>query len=322
MSEHLAHVGAFEDIGRLVLASPDFPEAFTTSLRAAWDVGLMISGARGNHLHAVPILEHYRDRWSSHRGDDAAQAHIAAALGWITHRAADLQMKAIGRQLEGMLGGTSRGTIGEFEVWDTEMEVFQDAVVFREVYDGGRIQPGTPYEPLSPATLAAGMAPHPAAGTVDVDEVEPIIAQAIRRDMLALHHFVGEERDLETWMDRAVTEGQEFTEDLETYFFAYRPPPDRTYEHAEKEVFYLDRVNWYDAGDEVIQWARALQHDTPRPDVPLERAIVMGRTQSQYAQALERGVRYITAAGEYFDGRMEKDALYDTLEIFTPSHRR
>lgn len=321
MSEHLAHIAVFEDTGRLVQASGAFPDAVTESLRVAWDLGLTTSGARGNHLHAVPILEHYRGRGGAAPASEDEAAHIAAALGWLTHRAADLQMKAIGRQLVAMLGGEERGRIGDFEVWDTEMEVFQDAVVLREVYDGGRIQPGTPYEPLSPATLAPEMAPHPAAAAVNVGEVEPLLAHEIRRGMLTLHSFVDRERDLDAWMDRAIEEGQDFTEDLTTYFFAYQPPAGRTYEHAEKDFFYLDRINWYDAGDEAIRWARALQRGTAQPAVPLQEAVDAARTQSQYAQALYRGYQNVRAAADYLEGRIDKDALYDAVEIFNANHR-
>lgn len=320
MSEHLTHIAVFEDCARLVQASDAFPEAFRESLHAYWDAGLLASASRGNHLFAVPFLEKYRDRWNDRPSDGSVEAAIAAAIGWITHRAADLQMKPLSWEFEARLKNDP-SPLGDVDVFDDEFEIYQDAVTFREVYDGGRIQPGTPYEPLSSATLAVHMESHPAVEAVDVAHVEPLFAAQVQHDLLLAQSFTTAEKSLEAWIDTFAGRLNGFTEDLQVYITASQPPPNRNQEHATKMVYYIDRVNWYNAADDVIRWARALQRGLPPPATPLDEAITMGRTQSQYAQALHRCYNYLLAAGAFFDHRMEKDVLYDALENFNPSHR-
>lgn len=313
MSEHLTHIAVYEDLARLVIASDGFSRAFRESLERAWDAGLLTAASRGNHLYAVPFLEEARTRW---QGPGEVERRIAAAIGWITHRAADLQMKPLGRELEAHLAANPDPLPG-VGINDTEFEIYQDAVTFREVYDGGRVQPGTPYAPLSPATLAPAMASHPAAAAVDVAQVEVLLATQVQHDLLRLHTFTDREQALDAWIDAFLGRVQGFTEDLEVYVDSYQEPD------PVKMIYYMDRINWYDAGDEVIRWARALQRGTePPPGVPVEEAVRMGRTQSQYAQALHKGMHFLSAANAFFEHRMEKSDLYDTLEIWPEDHRR
>ena len=320
MSEHLTHIAVFEDCARLVLASDAFSEPFKESLRTQWDAGMLASASRGNHLFAVPLLEKYRERWRNRPGDGSVETRIAAALGWICHRAADLQMKPLEGEMEARMEQDAN-PLGEIDVSSTEFEIFQDAVAFREVYDSGRIQPGSPYAPLSAATLAYGMQPHPASEAIDVLQVEPLFAAQVQQDLLLAQSFARSEQDLATWIDTFAGRLNGFTEDLQVYIRAFQPSPERSQEHAVKMVYYIDRVNWYNAADDVIRWARALQRELAPPSLSLEAAITMGRTQSQYAQALHRGYTYLLAAQDFFEGRMEKDAVYDAIEIYNPSHR-
>lgn len=313
MSEHITHIAVYEDVARIAQHTDRVAEPLKTSLRNAWDVGLFASSSRGVHLVSVPMLEKYRDQWDGHQPGDGVEERIAAALGWLLHRAADMQMKALE---ELFLAEMAEERPNPFGFYKDEFEIYQDAVAFREVYDGGRIQPDSPYSPLSPATLAYHMAPHPATIAVDVAAIEPLIAGQINIRLLDLHQSaVAQRSDLRDWMNTFFYRRQRFAEPLPVYIEAYQNPV------REKMAHYMARWNWYDAGDALIRWARALQRNTPPPDIPLEDAIVASRTQSQYAQALHLALVYLEAAGDFFNYRIDKPTFHDIVENYVEEWR-
>ncbi len=97
MSEHITHIAVYEDCARIILNTDRFCKAFRTCVRNQYDSGIITSGSRGNHLWAVPIFEKYRDGWKQDEQDVKIQQQIAGAIGWLTHRASDLQMKPLWR---------------------------------------------------------------------------------------------------------------------------------------------------------------------------------------------------------------------------------
>lgn len=118
MSEHITHIAVYEDCSRMILNSKRFCEAFRTCIKNQYDSGIFASGSRGNHLWAVPILEKYRDGWKNgERGEDVQQ-QIAGAIGWLTHRASDLQMKPLWRGMKEKDPNFN----------DSEMQIYHDAV--------------------------------------------------------------------------------------------------------------------------------------------------------------------------------------------------
>ena len=167
---------------------------------------MMTSGTRGNHIYAVPILAGYKDRWEQLSEDTNVQQQIAGAIGWITHRAADLQMKPTWRAK----------TEEDPEFPDKEMQIYHDSVTFREVYGGGARSTDSPFERLSIHTLEKGMASHPASTQLDFNQLEELVTFLYQKEFVELHSFHQARDDIQQWMSDFVEYHQEFTEDLRT----------------------------------------------------------------------------------------------------------
>jgi hypothetical protein len=236
-----------------------------------------------------------------------AETLIAASIGWMSHRAADLQMKPLSKRLQKELKASNPLGLDH-----DEFQIYQDAVAFREVYDGGRVQPGGGLEPVSPATLDEDMGSHPASAFVDAAALEPLFAGLLSGELIAQQAFMRQPSPaLSTFFDRR----QVHSEPLSVYIEAFSNP------NAQKMVSYIDAHHWYDSGDGIIRWARALQRGGRRPRIGLDAAIEAARTQSQYAQALFRGMQSLKAAMAFFRGDIDKHALLDALEIKNAAFR-
>ena len=299
MSEHITHIAVYEDSARLVLNTDRFCKAFRACLKNHYDSGMLACGTRGNHHFAVPILESYKDRWEEVREDGDSCAQIAGALGWLTHRAADLQMKPTWRAK----------TKEDPSFPDTEMQIYHDSVTFREVYSGGAVSTKSPYELITPHTLEKGMDSHDAASFMDVQKVEELVTFLYQKDFVELHQFHKKQTDVGKWMDDFVEYHQEFTEDLRPYIEAFTNPD------PEKMETYVHGINYYDPEDSLITWVRNVQHGRDVSGIDLDQALEQAANQSHYAQAVRKGYIFLSAASEFFMNQIEKEELYDTLGI-------
>ena len=299
MSEHLTHIAVYEDCASMVMNSSRFTEAFRTCLKNQYDSGMFASGTRGNHLWAIPILEKYRDNWKKEETNEKIQQQIAAAIGWITHRASDLQMKPLWREMKAKDPGFN----------DYEMQIYHDAVTFREVYMGGKLSTKSPYEKIAPATLETGMASLPASNYLNVNILEPLLTFMWQREFAELHQYVADKDDPDIWIDKFINNHQPLTEDLRIYIEAFQHPD------PEKMERYIYSFNQYNPEDEIIQYVRGIQRNTPVNHINLENAVKKAEKQSQYAQALWKGYTFLSAASDFFDNILEKDKLLITLDI-------
>lgn len=299
MSEHLTHIAVYEDCARLILNTDKFCEAFRTCIRNQYDSGLTTSGTRGNHLYAVPILAAYKDQWEQAAGDASVQQQMAGAIGWITHRAADLQMKP-----------TWRAKVEEDPDFpDSEMQIYHDSVTFREVYAGGDLSTGSVNEQLSRHTLEKGMASHPAAKLLDVSRVEELVTYLYQKEFVELHSFHDSREDIHQWLNDFIEYHQEYTEDLRRYIEAFQQPD------PAKMESYVYGINYYNPEDPLLRWVRGVQKGADVSSIDLDRALELAASQSQYAQAVRKGFIFTHAASEYFMDRLDKEIMYDTLEL-------
>jgi len=306
MSEHITHIAVYEDTARLIAAdSENFPAAFPYSIKNAYDSGLFCSGSRGNHLFAVPILEKYKGQKPEQLGEKA-QEQIAGALGWLSHRASDLQMKPLFRILEDKNHPV-------FE--DNECQMYHDAITFKEVYKGGTVSTGSKYEKLSPATLSHQMKGTPAAEHINVTPTENIITHYFMSEFARLQNLKDEE-DINQFADNIIQNSQNLYEDLRIYINAFQDP------EYHKLTAYIYNDNMYDEEDSIIKIVRDMQLFDEYPDSnTLKEALQTSEDQSQYAQALKKGYDFLHAAGRFYNNNMDKSDLYDFYGIYTESHR-
>lgn len=299
MSEHITHIAVYEDSARIILNTSRFCNAFRQSIENNYDAGMITSGSRGNHLFAIPILESYKDQWDAVKADPDTCTQIAGALGWITHRAADLQMKPTWRSKTAM----------DPSFPDSEMQLYHDSVTFREVYSGGATSTESEYELITPHTFEGRMDSQASARYLDVQKVEELVTFLYQKDFVELHQFHKKHVDVGKWMDDFVEYHQEFVEDLQRFIEAYNNPD------PKKMEIYVYGINYYDPEDPLIRWVRGLQYGEDVSGIDLDQALELAKTQSHYAQALLKAYDFLSAANEYFMNRMEKDKVIEILGI-------
>ncbi len=305
MSEHITHVAIYDDTVRLVSHSKEFHEAFRISLQNRLDAGMMSSGARANHLHAIPFLEQTRDVWNQRKDGDGTEEKIAAALAWLAHRAIDFQVKAIQFEYD---------DIQDPRFSKDENDIYQDIVTFEKVFGGGTKKPLSPNMYISESTLARSMNTHPASKLVHVDPVESLFCSLVQQNLNGYHTFHKTAKNLDSWLQEFPNHYQKISENLETYIEAYNDPDPKKMEK------YITGMNFYNEKDELIQLVRELQ-ETGKSAIPLQDALDKAKDQSHYSQGLLRSYQWIKAANDFFTKKISKDAVYDTLEIYPAAHR-
>lgn len=308
MSEHLTHVAIFEDSYHIVKHSKEkFTAAFHESLDKAFDSGLFCSGSRGNHFFSIPLLEKNRDIYKQGKATLKHLEQIAGAIGWITHRAADHQMKPIFRIIENQKNPV---------LTSTEKQMYDDAESFRQVFNGGKKTSTSPYSLLTEATLSTGMKPHPATDHIHTDVFENIFTHYILHEMLLTNNFIQQEQDVEVLVDKIIGQSQDLYEDLRIYIRAFENP------EPVKQTAYLLKHNYYNPDDQIIQFVRyAQEHHKPHPSINLDYALGQTEGKSLYAQALKKSYDYLLAASDFFDGKIDKSTVYDAVHNFSEAHR-
>jgi hypothetical protein len=284
MSENITHTAVTDDCARLAIYSPiicaPFKEVFAQQLEIARLGGLTRAGGK----YVITLLDRYREKWPAAADGGLLAQKLAFVLGWLCHRAADLQMKPIFRKVD-----------ADCTLKPTDCSVYHDVFLFREVYAGGQ------GEPYSPGILS-----------LEAGELEGALRSLWQRALVGMHTFIPDEQDVEGWLERLFATRQRFYVDIRRYARAYaQPDPDKVRR-------FLDEVNFYDGGDPLIRLARSIQAGTlgTEIDLPaaLPAAVSAAATQSQYAQALRRGYLYLEAASGYFEGQIDEEALADALE--------
>ncbi len=290
MSEHITHTAVMDDGVRLALHSPHVCRDFKDVLARKMDVCRFAAMTRSGDMFTVAMLRKLRDHWPSRRPGGLAEDKLAFLLGWRCHLAADRTFKPVYRILDP--AHYEKGSDEEGETSD--VSIYHDVVVFREVYDHGRA------EPLSPAALDYRLESHPAARALPALALDRLLLPLWQRELLSIQSRPAPSR----FQTHRIT--------VLRYSAAYFAPDE------DKVRRYIVEPNFYDPSDPVIALARSLQRGSPRKEISLDEAMALAPRQSQYAQALERAVRYIHAASEYFERKIDEPELERRCDVGKP----
>jgi hypothetical protein len=264
----------------VVLVSPLICEPFKDVLSKHLEIARMGGVTRSGGKFVIELLGRYRDAWGEGEPSELVEQKLAFVLGWLCHRAADLQMKPIFRAVD-----------GDCAERPTDCSVYHDVFLFRTVYGGGH------GEPYAPGILS-----------LDVGELESVLRSVWQRALIGLHTFVPDQEEIEVWLERLFKTRQQFYVDLDRYAEAFaQPDPDKVRR-------FLEEVHFYEAKDPLIRVARSIQAGTPEVGIDLSAALDAAATQSQYAQALRRAMLYLQAASDFFEGDLDDAALAEALE--------
>jgi hypothetical protein len=290
MSEHITHTAVMDDCARLALHSEEICEDFKTVLLDKLEICRYAAMTRSGDNFTVRLLRNLRDHWPNRRAGDLAEEKLAFLLGWRCHLAADRTFKPVYRILDPQHYLTGDDEEGE----TSDVSIYHDVVVFREVYGNGT------RAPFSPAALDFRLESHPAWRALPVRALERLFLPLWQGELLRIQS----RRDLSNFQSYRIT--------VMRYSSAfYAPDPD-------KMRRYIIEPNFYNPNDPLIALARSLQQGSPRQDINLRDALSSAPRQSQYAQALERGYRYLHAASEYFLGRIDELELQRRCDVGKP----
>lgn len=308
MSEHITHIAVYEDCARIMNhAASRFTRVFHESIEEAYDCGFFCSGSRGNHLYAIPILEKNRELYKKGKLGTKEKEQIAGAIGWLTHRASDLQMKPLFRELEEQ----SHPLLP-----DNECQMYHDAISFINVYQRGQKPSKSPNEIIGHDLLTTGMKNNPASSQMDIDYIESVYTHYFMEKMLEQCVFTEKLEDIDQFTEKMINQGQDLYEDLRLYIRANENPT------PFKMQGYINNYNVYDENDPLLKFVRYVQENNlPHPSIDLEEALNTANNQSQYAQALKKGYDFLGAASDFFEEKISKNEVYDAVQNFTPKHR-
>ena len=180
-----------------------------------------------------------------------------------------------------------------------EQDIYQDAVTFDKVYQGGKNKSVSPKVYLSEATLSPHMDKHPAAHLLHVNYVESLAVSMVQQNLMAYHTLHRKSDTLESWLEEFPNHYQKLSENLETYIEAFQNAD------PKKMQAYIEDLNFYNEEDEIIRLARDLQnHGTT--SLSLKEAVEQSEQQSSYAVGLGNSYRNIKAASDFLLAKWTK----------------
>jgi hypothetical protein len=291
VSENITHTAVTDDCARLALHSPAICSAFKLCLERHLEIARLGGVTRAGGKFVAPLLEQYRKTWPDRQDGDWSEEKLAYVLGWLCHRAADLQMKPIFHAVD-----------ADCDLDPTDCSVYHDVFLFREVYGNGQ------REPYVPDTLEAKMDSSVAPQAFQVDAIEGVFRSFWQRALIALHTFIPDQEDIDGWLERLFKTRQLFYVDIRRYAEAFANPD------ADKVKRFIEEVNFYDRDDALVRLARSIQGGTADRTIDLDEAVGAAATQSQYAQVLRRGYLYLLAASDYFEHKIDQETFKDRLE--------
>ncbi len=285
MSENITHTGVTDDCRRLLLHDGRICEAFTEALQSHHEIVRLGGVTRHGARFVEQLLDHFRT--ARPEGDDGelVEQKLAFVLGWLFHRAADLQMKPVLRAAD-----------PDCPRSPTDCSVYHDVHVFREVYGGGEADPYSRETIVKPECEG-------------VDSLEDLVRALLQRALIGLHTLIPDHQDIEGWLERLIDLRQRYRVNVERYTQALTDPDPGCVKR------FIEEVNFYDPDEGLIRLARSIQRGEPAEETDLDEALDAAADGSHYAGALRRGVLYAFAADGYFRGRIGSDEFRTQLEM-------
>lgn len=297
MSEHYSHVAVYEDTVKLLFVTKKLPQIFKTALTRCYDSGLIASTSRDGLLWAIPILEKYKINVPL-EPDDETLMKLAAAIGWLTHRGADLAVKPILKLFDSNKSSYFN---------NTECSVYFDAEVYRQVFQYGKKPTGSMYNLITPFSFTKHFNLANTANAKPAETIEQILSFYMITDWAMLNPFVNTETDCDKWIQKMQKQLHDYHEDYRMYVEAVQNP------QADKTQAYLIDKNYYNANDEIIKTVRSIT-DVEESEAFPPALFEESEKLSVYARALSKAYKYTTAGICFFQNEISKEELGQIIE--------
>ncbi|TDG00609.1 hypothetical protein [Paenibacillus piri] len=293
MSEHVTHTAVLEDCFNLMFASDGINPAFKEAGRKYPHFAQFGSVTRSGDRFTINLLKDYRGRWESRTPEDKLDYKLAFILGWLSHRAADRQMKPVFREAE-----------PESTQFPTDCSVYHDAFIFSELYTN---HANSPFH-FQLASFENGIASLPVSAEFNMKAVTDFYRILHQRALIEMHTFIPDTDDIEGWMDKLYARHQEQIIQLERYAEAVVSP-----DPAKVKRFVVD-TNFYDRNEPILQLTASLRKGGQATGEQLQ-AAVNAEPRSHYGNAIKTGFHYIYYASRFFSGVIDEEELRDKLDI-------
>jgi len=297
MSEHYSHIAVYEDTVKLLFVTDRLPGVFKTALTQFYDSGLIASTSRDGLLWAIPILEKYKVNQPS-SFDDETSMKLAGAIGWLTHRGADLAAKPILKLFDS-------NKSSHFN--NTECSVYFDAEVYRQVFQSGKKSTRSMYNLITPSSFTKHFNLANTPNAKPAEALERILSFHMITDWTMLNPFVSTETDCTIWLQKMQKQLHDYHEDYRMYVEAVQNP------QKDKTQKYLIDHNYYNPHDDIIRRVRSIADTEHTEELPVT-LFKESDSLSVYARALLKAYKYTTAGIRFFQNEISKDEFGQIIE--------
>ena len=297
LSEHIVHTAILEDCFNLMTHSDEIPPEFRKIAAKYINFARLGCITISGDKFSFRLLEDCKAKWDTRRPEQMLEPVLSFVFGWVSHRAADRQMKPIWKEPDKPKGSADVDP----KLSPTECSIYHEGAVFRKYYtESGNLRYVISSEKF--ADLDRG-------GRIKMDKLEGLMQALVLRNLFELQTI--EEDDVDAWFEKVDLRTQRFYVDINRYVAsALRPEPDKAEE-------YLTGINFYDDSDRIIAAAKRLRNGDTMDCEELKREI-FEEPASHYGKALKLAYQYVKAAGVYFFTDMSIDTLKDHLDIGKP----
>ena len=297
MSEHYSHIAVYEDTVTLLSVTNKLSHIFKTALSRFYDSGLLASTSRDILYWAIPILEKYKTADPA-KVEDETLMKLAAAIGWLTHRGADLAVKPILKLFDSDKSARFN---------NTECSVYFDAEIYRQVYDSGKKTTRSMYNLVTPFSFAEHFNLAKTANAQPAEAIEQMMSFYMITDWAMLNPYVTTEKDCDIWMKKTQKQLHDYHEDYRMYVEAVQNP------REERTRAYLMDKNYYNPNDDIIKTVRSITDIEITKQLP-DSLFTESDKLSVYARALSKAYKYTTAGIRFYQNEISKKELFQTIE--------
>ena len=291
MSENITHTCIVDDTRRLVFRATEvagdlLPPLFQRVLEEHHDIMRLGGVTRRADFHSVGLLTEIRDKINNDEMQSKDRGNLAFILGWLSHRAADRQMKPVFRR-----------TCPDAVERPTDCSIYNDAYLYLRRYQGKSVN-------YTDATFQCMSKEHQLGRSNE--ELRSLVRALVQGTLIGLHTLIPDDDSVSSWLDKVFEMHQAWRIRMDRYFDAVFNPDEALIQR------YIVDENFYDINDSLINYCEALQAesgtyaDSLLYDAPDQ--------SSDYAQALEKSWGFIKAAGRFIEGKLDGDELAAALE--------
>jgi len=296
LSEHIVHTAILEDCFSLATFSDEIIPDFRDLMTRYRDFGrlgcITVSGDR----FTFRLLEECKTVWKGRKPEDKIEQKLAFVLGWVSHRAADRQMKPIWTEPKAL----GKGTDADPRLSPTDCSVYHEGFTFREYYSGNN---NFRYALFQDELEKLGISEK-----VKINEVFSLVQPLILKNLFELQTLEKESENIHDWFEKIALRMQHFYVDINRYVrSAMTPDPEKLNE-------YVNDINFFDREDLIVKTVIKVRNGGTIGSDEIKRANGE-EPKSHYGKALKMAYNYVKAASDYYSSDMSIDELKERLDI-------